>query len=200
MTTCDNSIQTINAQLTALQVRECKLSACLSQDISRALAHFGPNIMALDGTDPLDANFITLYCQLAMRRIQQFRREVAERKLYLNHSRAVQEALRMLGMPTALQCNLAVNLDHDSSRTTEEWSQQINTSLLHLMHCNNSLQGQLAKLTRALEARTPSHKEQAAICTQGVNRVRQDVPNPPRFFKMIKLTQSVAKCTYSYIL
>ena len=191
MTTSDNSIQTINTQLTTLHVRECELSACLSRNISRALAHYGPNIQALDDTDPLDGNFTTLYCQLAIRRIDQFQREIAERVRWLNHSQAVQEALRMLGMPKALQCDLAVNLDPDSTQPKEEWSQQINTALLHLMDCSNSLQCQLAELSRALEAWTPSRREQVAIHIQGVNCVRQVVPNLPWFFKIIKLTQPV---------
>ena len=126
-----------------------------------------------------------------MRRIDQFQREIAERARWLNHSQAVQEALRMLGMPNALQCDLAVNLDPDSTRSKEEWSQQINTALLHLMHCSNSLQCQLAELSRALEAWTPSRREQVAIHIQGVNCVRQVVPNLPWFFKIIKLTQPV---------
>ena len=191
MTTSDNSIQTINTQLTTLHVRECELSACLSRNISRALAHYGPNIQALDDTDPLDGNFTTLYCQLAIRRIDQFQREIAERARWLNHSQAVQEALRMLGMPKALQCDLAVNLDPDSTQLKEKSSQQINTALLHLMHCSNSLQAQLAELTCALGAWTPSRQEQAAVHTHGVNHVRQVVPSSPWFFKIIKLTQPV---------
>ncbi|SFU96987.1 hypothetical protein SAMN04489707_105212 [Paenacidovorax caeni] len=187
MTTCDTAIQTMNAQLMVLHVRECELSACLSQNISRALAYYGPNIQALDDTNPLNGNFTTLYCQLAMRRIEQFQREIAERARWLNYSQAVQEALRMLDMPTVLQCDLAVNLDPDSSRSKDQWSQQINAALLHLMHCSNSLQDQLAELTRALEAWTPSRKEQAAVNTQGVNHFRQVATNPPWFFKNIKL-------------
>ncbi len=126
-----------------------------------------------------------------MRRIDQFQREIAERVRWLNHSQAVQEALRTLGMPDALQCDLAVNLDPDSTRSKEAWSQQINAALLHLMHCSNSLQCQLAELSRALKAWTPSRREQAAVHTQGVNCVRPVVPNPPWFFKIIKSTQPV---------
>ena len=191
MTTCDTAVQTINAQLTMLHVRECELSSCLSQNISRALAHYGPNIQALDDTDPLVGHFTTLYCHLAKRRIEQFQREIAERTRWLNDSQAVQEALRMLGMPNALQCDLAVNLDPDSSQSKEQWSQQINTALLHLMHCSNSLQAQLAELTRALGAWTPSRQEQAAVHTHGVNHVRQVVPSSPWIFNIIKLTQPV---------
>ena len=159
MTTCDNSIQTINAQLTTLYVRECELSACLSRNISRALAHYGPNIQALDVKNPLDANFIALQCQLAMRRIEQFRRRIAERAHCLNQSQAVQEALHILGVLTAQQYDLAVNLGHDSTLSKEEWSQQINTAFLHLMNCSNSLQRQLAELMRALEAWMPFRNE-----------------------------------------
>lgn len=159
MTTSDNSIQTINTQLTTLHVRECELSACLSRNISRALAHYGPNIQALDVKNPLDANFIALQCQLAMRRIEQFRRRIAERAHCLNQSQAVQEALHILGVLTAQQYDLAVNLGHDSTLSKEEWSQQINTAFLHLMNCSNSLQRQLAELMRALEAWMPFRNE-----------------------------------------
>ncbi len=159
MTACDTVIRSLCIRLKDQYVQEYEMNICLSEEISAALAHYGPNIQALDVKNPLDANFIALQCQLAMRRIEQFRRRIAERAHCLNQSQAVQEALHILGVLTAQQCDLAVNLGHDSTLSKEEWSQQINTAFLHLMNCSNSLQRQLAELMRALEAWMPFRNE-----------------------------------------
>ena len=147
------AIRDIYARLSALHVRECEQYLRLSQEISAALAHYGPCIQALDGADPLYANFMTFYYQLALRRIEQFRQAISERASYLNCSNAVQEALHILRIQRALQCNLKVSLDHDSSNSKEESAQQINSAFLHLMICSKSLQHQLKELVDALEAR-----------------------------------------------
>ena len=101
MPASDTEIRDLYAQLKGLQVRECELDLHLSQEISTALAHFGPSILALDGTDPLDGDFIALYYQLALRRIGQFNQRISERTSYLNGSKAVQDTLRLMGVRTA---------------------------------------------------------------------------------------------------
>lgn len=152
MTICDTNISPLLAQLEMLYVRDRQLNYFLCQDVEKARTHYGPNILALVDANPLDVNFIHLYCHLALRRIEQFQREISERTRYLNLSQAVQKALHVLGLPTELPCNLAVNVDQYSSLFKEEWTQQINTALSHLLHCSNSLHGQLAELMRALKA------------------------------------------------
>ena len=75
-------IRKCHAQLSELNVRECELSIRLNQEISTALAHFGPSIQALDGGDALDRDFIALYYQLALRHIAQFKQRISERTSY----------------------------------------------------------------------------------------------------------------------
>lgn len=95
-----------HAQLSELHVRECELYIRLNQEISTALAHYGPSILALEGAEPLDGEFIALYYQLALRRIGQFKQTISARASYLNDSQAVQDTLRLIGVRAALQCDL----------------------------------------------------------------------------------------------
>ena len=152
MPASDTEIRNLYAQLKGLQMRECELDLELSQEISTALAHFGPSILALDGADPLDGDFIALYYQLALRRIAQFKQRISERISYLDGSKAVQDTLRLMGVRTALQCDLGAALDHGNACKKEALAQQISMALLHLMVCSNSLQHQLIELVSALEA------------------------------------------------
>lgn len=169
MTICDTDVPHLLAQLETLHVRERQLSYVLCQDVSKALSHYGPNILALVDDNPLDANFIDLYCQLALRRIEQFQRGIAERTRCLNISPAVQKALHLLSLPTELQCHLAVNVDQYNSRLKEEWTQQLNAALSHLLHCSNSLQGQLVEVMCALKALPLSRKNQQKRHMQCMN-------------------------------
>ena len=140
------------AKLSELHARECELNFQLSQEISTALAHYGPCILALGGTHRLDEGFIALYYQLALRCIRQFKQRISERASYLNGSKAVQETFRLMAVRTELQCDLGGALDHESVCTKEALAQQISGALLHLMVCSNSLQHQLIELIGALEA------------------------------------------------
>lgn len=171
MLTSDTVIRDLYARLNALHAHECELDLRLSQEISTALAHYGPSIQTLDGTDPLYANFMTLYSQLALRRIEQFKQKISERASYLNFSLAVREALRLLGARTTLQCDLSVALDQEGSCSQEESAQQINMVFLHLMRCSKSLQHLLIELMHALETRM---NDQAAQHSQGLSRNRPD--------------------------
>lgn len=141
-----------HAKLSELHARECVLNFQLSQEVSTALAHYGPCILALGGTHRLDEGFIALYYQLALRCIRQFKQRISERASYLNGSKAVQETFRLMAVRTELQCDLGGALDHESVCTKEVLAQQISGALLHLMVCSNSLQHQLIELIGALEA------------------------------------------------
>jgi hypothetical protein len=197
MPAIDIEIRDLYARLNTLHARENKLNICLHQDISTALEHYGPNILALDGAVPLNANFIALYYQLALRRIGQFRREIADRTYFLNCSNAVQEALRILRSRTALQCDLDEKLDHDSSRSQEGLAQQINMAFLHLMSCSVSLQHQLIELMHSLKTWASSRTEQQ--CMQGMSRDSKYLLMGNAIPQCMKVTQPVAKTTYSYI-
>lgn len=166
MPACNTAIRELYAQLNALHVRECELDLRLSQEISTALAHYGPNIQALDGTDPLDANFIALYYQLALRRIEQFKQEISERTCCLNCSVVVQGAQRLLGVDTIFQCDLSVTLDQEGSCPKEESAQQINMAFLHLMMFNKLLLHQLKELMHTLDAWT---NDKATEINRGVS-------------------------------
>ena len=181
-----------HAQLSELNVRECELNIRLNQEISTALAHFGPSILALDGADPLDGDFITLYYQLALRRIAQFKQKISERTSYLNGSKAVQDTLRLMGVRTALRCDLGAALDHGNVCKKEALAQQISMALLHLMVCSNSLQHQLIELTSALEA------WMNAKATE-VSRSSHDSRKPTLRIATLGATQPASKATYSYI-
>lgn len=185
-----------HAQLSELNVRECELNIRLNQEISTALAYFGPSILALDGADPLDGDFITLYYQLALRRIAQFKQKISERTSYLNGSKAVQDTLRLTGVRTALQCDLGGALDHKNPCAKEALAQQISMALLHLMVCSNSLRHQLIELTSALEARVSAK----ALCTgKGVSNNPLDSRKPTWHSATLNATQPVLKATYNYI-
>ena len=196
MPASDTEIRDLYAQLKGLQVRECELDLHLSQEISTALAHFGPSILALDGADPLDRDFIALYYQLALRRIAQFKQRISERTSYLNGSKAVQDTLHLMGGRKGLQCDLGGALDHDNACKKEALGQQISTALLHLMVCSNSLKHQLIELTSALEAwmnvkETKSRKE--------VGMSSHDSRKPTWSKAGLNATQPVSKATYNYI-
>ena len=196
MSTNYAEIRKRHAQLSELHVRECELHLLLNQEISTALAHYGPSILALDGAEPLDGEFIHLYFQLALRRIGQFRQKISERASYLNGSKAVQDTLQLMGVRTALQCDLGGALDHNNACAKEVLAQQISMGLLHLMICSNSLQHQLIELLGALEAwmnakATKSRQEVSRnildSCKSSWSMTRQDA------------TQPVSKAIYSYI-
>lgn len=193
MPASDTEIRDLYAQLKGLQVRECELDLHLSQEISTALAHFGPSILALDGTDPLDGDFIALYYQLALRRIGQFKQRISERTSYLNSSKAVQDTLRLMGVRTALQCDLGGALDHDNACAL---AHQISMALLHLMVCSNSLQHQLTELVSALEAWMNAKTVSAK---QVVSHNQLDSHKPAWRIEILGATQPVSKATYSYI-
>lgn len=189
-------IRNHHAQLSELHVRECELNLRLNQEISTALAHYSPSILALDGAEPLDAEFIALYYQLALRRICQFKQTISERASYLNGSQSVQDTLRLIGVRTALQCDLGGALDHENACTKEALAQQISMALLHLMVCSNSLQHQLIELISALEALMNANPVSAK---QGVSHNPHDSPKPICSKAGLNATQPVSKATYSYI-
>lgn len=184
-----------HVQLSELHVRECELGLHLSQEISTALAHFGPSILALDGADPLDGDFIALYYQLALRRIGQFKQRISERTSYLNSSKAVQDTLRLMGVRTALQCDLGGALSPNNACKKEALAQQISMALLHLMVCSNSLQHQLIELVSALEAWMNA---EAVSAEQGVSHNSFDSHKPAWRIAILGATQPVSKATYSY--
>ena len=196
MPASDTVIRDLYARLKGLQVRECELDLQLSQEISTALAHFGPSILALDGADPLDGDFIALYYQLALRRIGQFKQRISERTSYLNSSKAVQDTLRLMGVRTALQCDLGGALSPNNACKKEALAQQISMALLHLMVCSNSLQHQLTELVSALEAWMNA---KAVSAEQVVSHNQLDSHKPAWRIEILGATQPVSKATYSYI-
>ncbi|KOC20365.1 hypothetical protein GL58_12800 [Comamonas testosteroni] len=189
-------IRKCHAQLCELNVRECELNIQLNQEISTALAHFGSNILSLDGADPLDGDFIALYYQLALRRIGQFKQRISERTSYLNSSKAVQDTLRLMGVRTALQCDLGGALSPNNACKKEALAQQISMALLHLMVCSNSLQHQLTELVSALEAWMNA---KAVSAEQVVSHNQLDSHKPAWRIEILGATQPVLKATYSYI-
>lgn len=189
-------IRNHHAQLSELHVRECELNLRLNQEISTALAHYGPSILALDGAEPLEGEFIALYYQLALRRTRHFKQKISERASYLNGSKAVQDTLHLMGVRTALKCDLGGALDHENACTKEALAQQISMALLHLMVCNNSLQHQLIELISALEAWMNA---KAASAKQGVSHNPHDSPKRIWSKAGLNATQPVSKATYSYI-
>lgn len=196
MPASDTEIRDLYARLKGLQVRECGLDLHLSQEISTALAHFGPSILALDGVDPLDGDFIALYYQLALRRIGQFKQRISERTSYLNSSKAVQDSLRLMGVRTSLQCDLGGALSPNNACKKEALAQQISMALLHLMVCSNSLQHQLIELVSALEAWMSA---EAVSAEQGVSHYPLRSHKPAWRIATLDATQPVSKATYSYI-
>ena len=196
MPASDTEIRDLYARLKGLQVRECELDLHLSQEISTALAHFGPSILALDDADPLDGDFIALYYQLALRRIGQFKQRISERTSYLNSSKAVQDTLRLMGVRTALQCDLGGALSPNNACKKEALAQQISMALLHLMVCSNSLQHQLIELVSALEAWMNA---EAVSAEQVVSHNQLDSHKPAWRIEILGATQPVSKATYSYI-
>ena len=189
-------IRKCHAQLSELNVRECELNIRLNQEISTALAHFGPSILALDGADPLDRDFIALYYQLALRRIGQFKQRISERTSYLNGSKAVQDTLHLMGGRKGLQCDLGGSLDHDNACKKEALAQQISMALLHLMVCSNSLKHQLIELISALEAWV---NVKTLGASQGVSHNPLDSHKLIWRIATLNATQPVSKATYSYI-
>ena len=185
-----------HVQLSELHVRECELDRRLSREISAALAHFGPSILALDGADPLDGDFIALYYQLALRRIGQFKQRISERTSYLNSSKAVQDTLRLMGVRTALQCDLGGALSPNNACKKEALAHQISMALLHLMVCSNSLQHKLTELVSALEAWMNA---KAVSAEQVVSHNQLDSHKPAWRIEILGATQPVSKATYSYI-
>lgn len=196
MLASDTVIRDLYGRVKALYVRESELDLRLSQEISTALAHFGPSILALDGADPLDGGFISLYYQLALRGISQFKQRISERTSYLNGSKAVQDTLRLIGVRRAFQCDLGGVLDHYNACTKEALAQQISMALLHLMVCSNSLQHQLRELISALEAWM---NVKALGASQGVSHNPLDSHKPTWRISSLGATQPVSKATYSYI-
>lgn len=189
-------IRKCHAQLSELRVRECELNIRLNQEISTALAHFGPSILALDGADPLDGDLIALYYQLALRRIAQFKQRISERTSYLNGSKAVQDTLHLMGWRKGFQCDFGDALDHDNACKKEALGQQISMALLHLMVCSNSLKHQLIELTSALEAWMNVKETQSG---QEVSLSSHDSRKPTWSMAGLNATQPVSKATYSYI-
>lgn len=185
-----------HAKLRALHARECELNFHLSQEISKALAHYGPSILALGGTHRLDEDFIALYYQLALRCIRQFKQRISERASYLNGSKAVQETLRLMAVRTALQCDLGGALDHEKVCTKEALAQQISWVLLHLIVCSNSLQHQLIELISALEAWMNAS---AIDAKQRVSNNPLESRKPSWRLATPSATQPVSKATYSHI-
>lgn len=196
MPASDTEIRDIYARLKVLQMRECELDLQLSQEISTALAHFGPSILALDGADPLDGDFIALYYQLALRRIGQFKQRISERTSYLNSSKAVQDTLRLMGVRTALQCDLGGVLGPNDACKKEALAQRISMALLHLMVCSNSLQHQLIELVIALEAWMDV---KAVSVEEGVSHNLPYSRKPAWRIATLGTTQPVSKDTYSCI-
>lgn len=189
-------IRNRQVQLSELHVRECGLNLRLNQEVSTALCHYGPRILGLDGADPLDGDFIALYYQLALRRIGQFKQKISERASYLNASKAVQDTLRLMGVRTALQCDLGGYLSPNNSCKKEALAQQISMALLHLMVCSNSLQHQLIELVNALEAWMNA---EAVNAEQGVSHNPRDLRKPTWRITTLGATQPVSKDSYSYI-
>lgn len=185
-----------HAQLSELHVRECELNLRLNQEVSTALAHYGPSILALDGADPLDGDFIALYYQLALHRIRQFKQRISDRASYLNSSKALQDTLRLMGVRTALECDLGGTLDHENGCTKEALAQQISMALLHLMVCSNSLQHQLIELISALEAWMNA---KVVSAKKGVSQNPHDAAKRIWSTAGLNATQPVSKATYSYI-
>lgn len=185
-----------HVQLSELHARESELDRRLSQEISTALAHFGPSILAHDHADPLDEDFIALYYQLALRRIGQFKQRISERTSYLNSSKAVQDTLRLMGVRTALRCDLGGVLSPNNACKKEALAQQISMALLHLMVCSNSLQHQLTELVSALETWMNA---KAVSAGQEVSHNQLDSHKPAWRIEMLGATQPVSKTTYSYI-
>ena len=177
-------------------MRECELNIRLNQEISTALAHFGPSIQALDGGDALDRDFIALYYQLALRHIAQFKQRISERTSYLNGSKAVQDTLHLMGGRKGLQCDLGGALDHDNACKKEALAQQISMALLHLMVCSNSLQHQLTELVSALEAWMNA---EVVSAEQVVSNYPLDSRKPAWRIATPGATQPVSKAAYSYI-
>lgn len=196
MSASDTVIRDLYARLKEFQVRECELDLHLSQEISTALAHFGPSILALDGADPLDGDFIALYYQLALRRIGQFKQRISERTSYLNSSKAVQDTLRLMSMRTALQCDLGGVLGPNDACKKEALAQRISMALLHLMVCSNSLQHQLIELVSALEAWM---NVKAVSVEEGVSHNLLYSRKPAWRIATLGATQPVSKDTYSCI-
>lgn len=196
MPVSDTVIRDLYARLKGLQVRECELDLQLSQEISTALAHFGPSILTLDGADPLDGDFIALYYQLALRRIGQFKQRISERTSCLNSSKAVQDTLRLMGVRTPLQCDLGGALSTNNACKKEALAKQISMALLHLMVCSNSLQHQLTELVSALEAWMNA---KAVSAEQVVSHNQLDSHKPAWRIEILGATQPVSKATYSYI-
>ena len=196
MPASDTVIRDLYARLKGFQVRECELDLHLSQEISTALAHFGPSILALDCTDPLDGDFIALYYQLALRRIGQFKQRISERTSYLNSSKAVQDTLRLMGGRKRLQCDLGGALSPNNACKKEALAQQISMALLHLMVCSNSLQHQLTELVSALEAWMNA---EAVSAEKVVSHNPLDSHKPAWRIEILGSTQPVSKATYSYI-
>lgn len=196
MTTNYAVIRNHHVHLSELHVRECELDRRLSQEISTALAHFGTSILALDGADPLDGDFIALFYQLALRRIAQFKQRISDRTSYLNGSKAVQDTLRLLGVRTSLQCDLGGALSPNNACTKEALAQQISMALLHLLVCSNSLKHQLIELVSALEVWV---NVKALGASQGVSHNSLDSFKPTWRIATPNATQPVSKATYSYI-
>lgn len=196
MPVSDTVIRNLYGRVKVLHARESELDLRLSQEISTALAHFGPSILALDGADPLDGDFIALYYQLALRRIAQFKQIISERTSYLNGSKAVQDILCLMGGRKELQCDLGGALDHDNACKKEALAQQISMALLHLMVCSNSLKHQLIELTSALKAWMNA---KGAKSGQEVSRSSHDSRKPIWRIETLDATQHVSKDAYSYI-
>lgn len=196
MRVSDTVIRNLYGRVKVLHARESALDLRLSQEISTALAHFGPSILALDGADPLDGDFITLYHQLALRRIAQFKQIIAERTSYLNGSKALRDTLHLVGVHTALQCDLGGALDHEHACTKEALVQQISMALLHLKVCSNSLQHQLVVLISTLETWMNA---KALSANQRVSHNPRDSRKSTWSVAGLGATQPVLKATYSYM-
>ena len=189
-------MRNLHVQLSELHVRECELDRHLSQEISTALAHFGPSILTLDGADPLDGNFIALFYQLALHRIRQFKQRISDRASYLNSSKALQDTLRLMGVRTALEYDLGGAPDHENGCAKEALAQRISMALLHLMVCSNSLQHQLIELISALEAWMNA---KVVSAKQGVSHNQHDATKRIWFIAGLNATQPASKAIYSYI-
>lgn len=188
-------IRNLHAKLSELHASESELNFRLNLEISTALAHYGPCILALGGTHPLDGDFIALYYQLALRCIRQFKQRISERTSYLNGSKAVQDTLRLIGVRRAFQCDLGGVLDHYNACKKEALAQQISIALLHLMVCSNSLQHHLRELISALEAWM---NVKALDASEGVSHNSLDSHKLTWRIASLDATQPVSKATYSY--
>lgn len=196
MPVSDTVIRDLYGRVKALYVRESELDLRLSQELSTALGHYGPCILALDGVDPLDGDFIALYYRLALRRIAQFKQKISERVSYLNGSKVVQDTLHLMGVHTALQCDLGGVLGHEHACTKEALVQQISMALLHLKVCSNSLQHQLVVLISTLETWMDA---KALSANQRVSHNPHDSRKTTWSVAGLDATQPVLKATYSYI-